>query len=208
MIMNITQLESPIDAMSVIHHALRAEAAQVERIASRLQEGSTLQPFRDAFYRWIMALAYHADTEDAYMTALLPDCPAARECELAHHRLADLLEEVQRCLTEEIGRTMLIARTQRHLFGKVVMARIAQDDHLEEEEAFVLPVIRRQLSEDQQWEIIGRLLIDREADDQQWYLDWIAVHLTPRERQLVAELVARVQEHSPQLGPALITPHR
>ena len=34
-------------------------------------------------------------------------------------------KKFQSCLTEEIGRTMLIARTQRHLFGTVVMARIA-----------------------------------------------------------------------------------
>ena len=53
---------------------------------------------------------------------------------------------------------MVIARTQRHLFGTVVTARIAQDDHLEEEEAFVLPVIRRQLSDAQQRTIVRHLL--------------------------------------------------
>ena len=142
---DIPRLERPIDVMYVIHHALRAEAARVETLVGQLEEGGSVQPFRQAFYRWVMALAYHANTEDAYMTALLPDVPAARDCELAHQRLADRLEEVQHCLTEEIGRTMLIARTQRHLFGTVVIARIAQDDHLEEEEAFILPVVRRQL---------------------------------------------------------------
>lgn len=181
--------------MLLIHHALRAEAARVEQVAGQLQEGGTLQPFRQAFYRWTMALAYHADTEDAYMTTLLPDFPAARECELAHQRLADRLEDIQRCLTDEIGRTMLIARTQRHLFGTVVLARIAQDDHLEEEEAFILPVIRRQLSAGQQEEIIGRLLIDREAEDPDWHLDWLYNVLPPRERRLVADLAARLHEN-------------
>jgi hypothetical protein len=193
--MDVTQFDSPIDAMCLIHHALRAEAARVEQVAGQLQEGGTLQPFRHAFYRWTMALAYHADTEDAYMTTLLPDLPAARECELAHQRLADRLEDVQRCLTEEIGRTMLIARTQRHLFGTVVQARIAQDDHLEEEEAFVLPVIRRQLSVVQQEEIIEHLLIDRQAEDPDWYLDWIYNVLPPRERRLVATLATRFHDH-------------
>jgi hypothetical protein len=160
----------------------------VETLVGRLEEGGSLQPFRQAFYRWVMALAYHADTEDAHMTALLPDVPAARECELAHGRLAELLEDVQSCLTEEIGRTMLIARTQRHLFGKVVIARIAQDDHLEEEEAFVLPVVRRQLGDTQQWAIVQRLLLDEEAEDPSWPLDWLATHLTPRERRLLAGL--------------------
>jgi hypothetical protein len=80
---DIPRLERPIDVMYVIHHALRAEAARVETLVGQLEEGGSLQPFRQAFYRWVMALAYHADTEDAYMTALLPDVPAARECELA-----------------------------------------------------------------------------------------------------------------------------
>ena len=54
---------------------------------------------------------------------------------------------------------MLIARTQRHLFGTVVLARIAQDDHMEEEEDSNLPVIPRQLSAAQQEAIITHLLI-------------------------------------------------
>jgi hemerythrin-like domain-containing protein len=201
----ITTFESPIDAMFLIHQALRAEAARVEQVVSHLQEGGTLQPFRYAFYRWTMALAYHADTEDTYMTALLPDLPAARECELAHQQLADRLEEVQRCLTEEIGRTMLIARTQRHLFGAVVLARIAQDDHLEEEEAFILPVIRRQLSVAQQGEIIGHLLIDQEAEDPHWHVDWLHDALPPRERRLLAELAAHLRKDWPSGRPAIAT---
>ena len=202
---HVIPVESPIDAMSLIHDALRAEAAHVERLVSQLQEGGTLQPFRHAFYRWTMALAYHADTEDTYMTPLLPDLPAARDCELAHQRLADRLEEVQQCLTEEIGRTMLIARTQRHLFGAVVMARIAQDDYLEEEEAFILPVIRRELSAAQQGQIIRHLLIDQEAEDPRWHLNWLHDALPPRERRLVAELAAGFNEAYPGGRPAVAT---
>jgi len=205
---DIIRYESPIDAMLLIHQALRAEAARVEQVVATLQEGGTLQPFRHAFYRWTMALAYHADTEDTYMTARLPDSPAARECELAHQRLADRLEDVQRCLTEEIGRTMLIARTQRHLFGAVVLARIAQDDHLEEEEAFILPLIRRQLSAAQQGEIIGHLLIDQEAEDLRWHLDWLHDALPPRERRLLADLAAGHHEVCPGGRPAIVGARR
>ena len=142
-------------------------------------------------------MAYHADTEDAYMTALLPDVPAARECELAHSRLVELLEDVQSCLTEEIGRTMVIARTERHLFGKVVMARIAQDDHLEEEEAFVLPVIRQQIGDEPQWAIVQHLLLDEEAEDPRWHMDWLADYLTPRARRLMAEVATRTNTAFP-----------
>jgi hypothetical protein len=208
MMMDATRFESPIDVMSVIHQALRAEAARVEQVAGQLQEGGTLQPFRHAFYRWTMALAYHADTEDTYMTSLLSDCPAAREGELAHQRLADRLEDIQHCLTEEIGRTMLIARTQRHLFGAVVLARIAQDDHLEEEEAFILPVIRRRLSVAQQGEIIGHLLIDQEAEDPRWHLDWLHDALPPRERRLLADLTPGLIGASPGGRPVTATVRR
>jgi hemerythrin-like domain-containing protein len=202
---HVIPVESPIDTMYLLHDALRAEAAHVEQLVSQLQEGGTLQPLRQAFYRWTMGLAYHADTEDTYMTPLLPDVPAARDCEQAHQRLADRLEEVQHCLTEEIGRTMLIARTQRHLFGAVVLARIAQDDHLEEEEAFILPVIRRQLSTTQQAEVIAHLLIDQEAEDPRWHLDWLQETLPPREGQFVADLAAQIRAGCPreQLVPAM-----
>ncbi len=189
-----TNLESPIDAMYWIHQALRDEAAHVQEIVAHLEEGDSLEPFRQAFYRWVLALSYHAEAEDQCMTPLLPACAVARECEAAHRRLAARLEDVQRCLTEEIGRTMLIARTQRHLFGAVVLACIAQDDHLEEEEAFVLPLIRRQLSATQQLEVIGQLLINRAAEDPHWPLDWLAGHLQSQEQRLMAHLAAEAKQ--------------
>ena len=192
----IPRLQGPIDAMSVIHYALRAEAARVETLVGQLEGDGSRQPFRRAFYRRGMALAYHADTEDTYMTSLLPDAPAARECEPAHSRLAELPEDVQGCLTEEIGRTVVITRTQRHQFGKVVMARIARDDYLEEE-GFVLPVVRRQISDVQQFAIARDLLLDEEAEGPRWYLDWLTDYPTPRERRLVADLAARAKEGCP-----------
>jgi hypothetical protein len=48
---DIPTLERPIDAMYVIHYALRAEAARVETLVDLLEEGGNLQPFRQAFYR-------------------------------------------------------------------------------------------------------------------------------------------------------------
>ena len=57
------------------------------------------------------------------------------------------------------------ARTRRHALGKVVVLRVAQDDHLEEEEERVLPVIRQQISETQQFDMAQRLLLDREAQN-------------------------------------------
>lgn len=196
----LTTLESPIDVMYLVHKALRGEAARVEQVINQLEEGASLQPFKRAFYRWVIAVGHHAEVEDTHMTALVPDSPPAQDNETAHRRLEGLLEEVQTCLNEEIGRTLLIARTQRHLYGRVVMARIAQDDDLEEEEAFVLPLIRQRLSEAQQLAIARRLLIDQDAEDKGWILDWVARELTPTEQQWLAGLVARFEENFPGVG--------
>jgi hypothetical protein len=103
---------------------------------------------------------------------------------------------------------MLIARTQRHLFGAVVLARIAQDDHLEEEEAFILPVIRRELSAAQQGQIIRHLLIDQEAEDPRWHLDWLHETLPLREGRLVADLAAGFTEVCPGGRPAIAMARR
>jgi len=89
-----------------------------------------------------------------------------------------------------------------------MQARSAQDDHLEEEEAFVLPVIRRQLSDAQQWTIVRHLLLDEEADDPRWYWDWLTEYLTPGECQLLAELAARAKECCPDWPTELLTLHR
>jgi hypothetical protein len=88
------------------------------------------------------------------------------------------------------------------------MARIAQDDHLEEEEAFVLPVIRRQLSDAQQWTIVRHLLLDEEADDPRWYWDWLTEYLTPGERRFLADLAVRAKAGCPDWSARLLTRHR
>ena len=49
-------LDNPIDAMYWLHQALRAEAAHVQQIVEHVEEGGTLEPFRQAFYRWVLAL--------------------------------------------------------------------------------------------------------------------------------------------------------
>ncbi len=196
MIEETTRLESPVEVMYLIHKALRAEAARVEKMVGQLETGESLQPFRAAFNLWASALGYHAEKEDKHMTVPLTDPPQARENEEAHRALERRIEDVLACLNGEIGKTRLIARTQRHLFGAVVALRIAQDDHLEEEEAFVLPLVREHLSEEQQMEVVRQLLVDEDAQDQRWILDWVAKELAPTERGLLAKLEARFEEVS------------
>jgi len=193
----ITKLDSPIDAMYLIHKALRAEAARVEGAIDQIGEGGNLQPIQEAFSHWAMVLGYHAEVEDKYMTALLPDSLPARDNEATHRGLGEMLENVQADLNEAIEQAVGSPRTKRHLYGKVVALRIAQDDHLEEEEEFVLPGIRQRIGEEQQLEMARRLLVDREAPDTRWILDWVARDLTPSERELLAGLVAHFKEAPP-----------
>ena len=108
-----------------------------------------------------------------------------------HADLVEKLEDVMAVLNEEIGTTKVIARTQRHLYQRVLALRVAQDDHLENEEAFVLPEIWLRISEEDQLKIVQRLLIDEDADDQRWVMDWVAPALSSRELELLEDLVRR-----------------
>ena len=110
-----------------------------------------------------------------------------------HTELMDRLEDVLAVLNQEIGRGRVVARTRRHLFGKVVALKICQDDHLESEEAFVLPEIRERLSEAQQLTMAKRLLIDEAAEDPRWIIDWVSRELPPGERTLLAGLEDRFE---------------
>ena len=227
--MEVTYLESPIDAMFLIHKALSTEARQVEEMVRRFQEGDSLQAIRMAFNLWAAALIFHAEREDQYMTAPMPDFPPARDNEAEHvdlgkmldnlegflaqdnkrglsvrvksallalheeqhNELIERLQDVMEVLNDEIGKSRIVARTQRHLYQRVVALRVSQDDHLECEEQFVLPEIRQRFDEEEQLEMMRRLLVDEEAEDPNWVLEWISPALTPAEQQVLTNLAAR-----------------
>ena len=75
--------------------------------------------------------------------------------------------------------------------------RILEFDHFEKEEAFVCPLVRDQMSENEQLDLAKKLLIDETADDPRWIIDWVAEELEPRERQLLADLEARFARLTP-----------
>jgi len=187
----------PIDAMYPLHNALRAQAEAMEAVVRALEPGGDFQSVEQTFMHWARALEYHAFMEDKYMTALLPDRPSARDNEAAHQRLTALLEDLQTALHEARRQTTVTARPQRQLLGKVVTLRVMQDDHLEEEEEVVLPVIRQRLSEAQQLAIAARLLLDPAAQQPHWILDWVAPYVPSTERQWLAGLARRVAQEEP-----------
>ena len=190
----LTQLDHPIDVMYLIHKAIRAEARYTRQAAEQLEMGGNFKSFMQVFYQWAMALGYHEETEYKYLIPYIPKSPPTQHNEVGHKELLEGLEDLQVCLHEELGRTIVIPRTQRQLFGKVITLLIAQADLLEEEEETVLPLVRQWVSEEQQLEMARRLLFDSESEDERWMLNWVAQHLTDTERQVLADFVDRFDE--------------
>ncbi len=109
-------------------------------------------------------------------------------------RLLDCVQDVMTVMEEDIGDTSVISRTKQHLYGQVIALRVAQEDHLETEEAMVISLIKECLSPDSQLKVVGGLLIDRDADDRRWVIDWICQDLTPKEIELLQALESRIKK--------------
>ena len=199
----ITTLEQPIDAMYLIHKALRGEADRTVELAKRLETGCSLLPFKLAFTAWATAIMHHAEKEvGTEMTKSVDETRKAACDDLVervkwalleqeddeYSRLLEGVMDVMIVLEEDIGATSVISRTQQHLYGQVVALRVAQEDHLETEEAMIIPLLKENLSPECQTEVVGALLIDQDADDSHWVIEWISQDLTPKENELMLEL--------------------
>jgi len=207
-----TTLDQPIDAMYLIHKALRREADRTAELARCLEDGCSLQPFKLAFTAWATAIMYHAEKEVG--TEMIKSVDESRRSaehdpiervkwfvlekeDSEYSRLLEHVMDVMSVLEDDIGATSVISRTKQHLYGQVIALRVAQEDHLEIEEAMVLPLLRDNLSPECQLEVVGSLLVDREADDKRWVLDWISQDLTPKENELLLGLETRINQAHP-----------
>ncbi|MDA1349224.1 MAG: hemerythrin domain-containing protein [Chloroflexi bacterium] len=110
-----------------------------------------------------------------------------------HKEVVEKLEAVEEVLAEEMGHDRIVARTRRHLYSRVMALRVTEYDHFENEEAFVVSLVRDEMTEQQQLEVARHLLIEDEAEDPRWIIDWVASELSPGEERLLADLEARFQ---------------
>ena len=94
-------------------------------------------------------------------------------------------------LKAAIGEEAVIARARRHLYRRVMGLRILEFDHFENEEAFVCSIVREHVSERDQLDLARRLLMDEDAEDPRWVIDWVASELAPGEQRLLSEMEAR-----------------
>ena len=108
-----------------------------------------------------------------------------------HKQIIEKVAEVEDALKAAMGEDKVVARTRRHLYRRVMALRVLEFDHFENEEAFVVSLVRDRIDEEQQLELARRLLIDDSADDPRWVIDWVARELDPGERELLASLEAR-----------------
>jgi hypothetical protein len=209
-----TKLDSPIDSMYLIHKALRTEAVRAERLADEVEIGGSLQSFKLTFNSWATALVFHAEQEDTHIISSLsnhegpphynPLTSSSGDLKLAiaaqgeelHRELIIAVQDVLDVLDHEIGKTSVILRTKQHLYGEVVALRFAQEDCLETEEAIVLPLVRERMSERQQLEMVRCLLVDADAQDTRWMIDWVSKRLSTSEQELLADLENRMMEVS------------
>ena len=190
---DIAPLTSPIDALCLIHNALRTEAERAEQTVEHLEVGSSFKAFQPVFYHWALVLSTYVEAEERALTTLVPEAAHAWETAAGTARqLLERLEALQTYIQTEIGKTIVIARTKRQLFGRVALARLLQEDLLEDEEACLLPVLRTRLSEARQWDLLRLLLIDQDAEPQDTMVAWIAQDVTDLQRQALATLTARL----------------
>jgi hypothetical protein len=189
----IAPLTSPIDALCLIHNALRTEAERAEQTVEHLEVGSSFKAFQPVFYHWALVLSTYVETEERVLPTLVPEAARAWETTAGTARqLLERLEALQTYLQTEIGKTIVIARTKRQLFGRVALARLLQEDLLEDEETDLLPVLRTRLSEARQWDLLRLLFIDQDAAPQDTMVAWIAQDVTDLQRQTLVSLTTRL----------------
>ncbi|MCH8296659.1 MAG: hypothetical protein IH873_01200 [Chloroflexi bacterium] len=110
-----------------------------------------------------------------------------------HLALEEKFHEVETALKDVLGEKKVTARTIRHIHSRLIGVRILELDHFENEEAFVLSLVRDEMDEARQLNIVRRLLIDESAEDPRWIIDWVYSELDSEDQALLKDLETRFQ---------------
>jgi hypothetical protein len=108
-----------------------------------------------------------------------------------HKELKARFHDVEDALKEVLGEKKVTARTIRHIHSRLLGVRILELDHFENEEAFVCSLVRDEIDEAGQLYMVRRLLIDDNAQDPRWIIDWVHSELDPAEQALLENLEVR-----------------
>ena len=114
--------------------------------------------------------------------------------EMNHEILMTKIEAVEEKLKKLLGDTKLDQTFHRHLYEQIIDLKVAEYDHFENEEAFVLPMIKEQMTKDEQLKCVGKLLFDDKSDHPAWIYDFIRSHLVSREVALLDNLRKEIEK--------------
>ena len=95
------------------------------------------------------------------------------------------MEEVVRKL---LGPDNVQSQLRRHLYKSVMALKVAEYDHFENEEAFVLPLVKEHMTIEQQSDCVRKLLYEDNSEYPRWIYDFIWDNLGDVERKLLERL--------------------
>ena len=112
-----------------------------------------------------------------------------------HEILMTKVNAVETELEKMLGASKLDGTFRRHLYNQIVALKVAEYDHFENEEAFVLPMIKDQMTKLQQLECVEKLLFDEKSENSSWIYDFIETNLNQREADLLISLKEEINKN-------------
>ena len=113
--------------------------------------------------------------------------------DLEHLKVMDKISAVQNSIVDAFGAEKLKVRSLRGLYQSVLDLKVVEFDHFENEEAFVLPLVREQMTYEQQLQLTGKLLFDSTDQNENWIVDFLFSVLDDDEKSLLQDLVAEIK---------------
>ena len=109
-----------------------------------------------------------------------------------HQELAHRIQMVEDLINEELGEGAVSARARRNVYSRVVALRVCEFDHFDNEEIFVLPVVRSFMDEKRQLAVAKQLLFEQDVDNPRWIIDLIYEFLGPGDQELLKNFEHRI----------------
>ena len=105
-----------------------------------------------------------------------------------HALVMQRVKEVEEVVRELLGPDNVQSQLRRHLYKSVMALKVAEYDHFENEEAFVLPLVKEHMTIEQQSDCVRKLLYEDNSEYPRWIYDFIWDNLGDVERKLLERL--------------------
>ena len=113
--------------------------------------------------------------------------------DLEHLKVMDKISAVQNSIVDAFGAEKLKTRSLRGLYQSVLDLKVVEFDHFENEEAFVLTLVREQMTYEQQLQLTEKLLFDSTDQNENWIVDFLFSVLDDEESRLLQELISEIK---------------